>query len=693
MGLLSAVGSAAGLGPVLVRTSVGGSWHATRATASWSSRAARGAVAAAVAAPAGLVRAAAALVDAGPARRVWTSAGRAHVEVWGLDGASAPVLVGAVQDALCDRDGVSWARVDAVTRRAVVRFEPERVEVADLVALVAGAEQALDIQAPGYRPDEPAFPGDLQPVHAQAWALAADVAGLSAAVAGRLTALPSLPGSAAAAVVLVDNQPRLRRLLEARLGPAPTDLALAVSTAAVQGLTQGASSLLLDTAQRTQALLAARALREAFSARERELAGRDRPVPDDRCPQPGPRPVPLPAGPVERYADRAAAGSLLVAGGLLAATGSLDLAGRALLIGAPKAARAGREAFADTLAWGLSRRGLVVLDPAALRRTDRVDTVLVDSRVLHDQRPLVLSATASADRWTVEHVWSAAQRLLACDISLPVPPPLGRSRERLALLEQAAPHEVTGLSLRVLTEDGVPVGQVLVGTELDPYADAVLTAARGAGLRLLLTRDPAAPELAGQADEVLPDDGALVEHVRRLQAGGSVVALVSAVEDALTAADLAIGVVPAVGRVPWGGDLLCGPGLLEVPRLLAAVPAAHGRQRRRGDRCRRRHLPGSSAHCGRRPRPGREGGAAGDRSRRRRVAVRHVRCPAGAPAARTPSGVAHPVARPGTRRGARSTGARRAAGRRRRVRRGGAPAPERAGAARVGAGPGVGAAA
>jgi len=69
------------------------------------------------------------------------------------------------------------------------------------------------------------------------------------------------------------------------------------------------------------------------------------------------------------------------------------------------------------------------------------------------------------------------------------------------------------LSLRVLTEDDVPFGQVLVGTELGPYADAVLTAARDAGLRLLLTRDPTAPELAGQADEVLPNDGALVEHV------------------------------------------------------------------------------------------------------------------------------------------------------------------------------------
>jgi len=36
--------------------------------------------------------------------------------------------------------------------------------------------------------------------------------------------------------------------------------------------------------------------------------------------------VPLPAGPVERYADRAAAGSLLAAGGLLAVTRSLDQA-------------------------------------------------------------------------------------------------------------------------------------------------------------------------------------------------------------------------------------------------------------------------------------------------------------------------------------------------------------------------------
>ena len=290
----------------------------------------------------------------------------------------------------------------------------------------------------------------------------------------------------------------------------------------------------------------------------------------------GDRPVPLPPGPLERHADRAAAGSLLAAGALLTATGSADLAGRVLLIGAPKAARAGREAFADTLTVGLSRCGLTVLDPAALRRLDRVGTVVVDSAVLHDDRPLVLSATATADHWTVEHVWSAAQRLLGggTGLPLPLPPPRGRHRHQLSLREQADADGGAGLSWWVLVEHGLPVGQVLVGTELDPYADAVLTASQTAGLRLVLTADPAAPELAGRAEQVLERDCSLVEQVRRLQAAGQVVALVSAQEEALAAADVGIGVVPATGRVPWAADVLCGPGLREVPVLLAAAPAA-----------------------------------------------------------------------------------------------------------------------
>ena len=573
---LAAVGAVGGFGPMLVRTSARSSWSLTRAAGSAGSRAVRGAASAGLAGPAAVTRAATALLAPDPKRRLWSAGGRAQLEVWGLDGPECPAVVAGVQQALAGLDGVSWARVDAVTRRAVVRFDPARVATGQLAEAVAAAEHAAGVACPGYRHDEPSFPGDTEPLRLQAWALAADAAGLSAALAGRLAGLPLLPGSASAAVVLVDNQPRVRELLESRLGTAATDLALAVSTAGVQALTQGVPSLLVDTAQRTQAVLAAQARRDGFTRREAELAAPDRPVrgvPLSRVA----RPVPLPPGAVERHADRAAAGSLLAAGGLLAATGNADLAGRVLLIGAPKAARAGREAFADTLTAGLSRRGLVVGDPAALRRLDRVDTVVVDSSVLHDDRALVLSALPLSGAWTAEHVWSAAQRLLADGDDLPLPPPRGRHRHRLALLERAEPDQDTGLSLQVLTEDGTPVGQVLVGTELDPYADAVLSAGQVAGLRLVLTSDPAAPELAGRADEVLgggKDGEGLAGQVRRLQAAGRVVALVSAQEDALDAADVGIGVVPAAGRVPWAADVLCGPGLGEVPRLLAAVPAA-----------------------------------------------------------------------------------------------------------------------
>lgn len=575
MGLLAAAASMGGLGPRLVGSSARTSWALTRATGSVAAQAARGAAAVAVTGPAAVVRAVTAVVGMESQRRVWAVDGRAQLEVWGLAGpASVPVVVG-VQDALTGLGGVAWARVDVVTRRAVVRFDPTRLGLAELVAAVAAAETTAGVTHAGYPPDSRELPGDGGPVTVQAWALAADVVGLSAAVAGRLVRFPSLPGSAAAAVVLVDNQPRLRRLLEGRLGPASTDLALAVSTAAVHGLTQGVPSLLFDTGQRTQAVLAARARRDAFSVAEERLCSADRPVPAAPVVR-ADRPVPLPPGVVERYCDRAAAGSLLTAGAVLTATGNADLAGRVLLIGAPKAARAGREAYADTLTGGLSRRGVTVMRPAALRHLDRVDTVVVDSAVLHDDRPLVLSAQTHDGAWTVEHVWGAAQRLLWAGGDLPLPPPAGRHRHRLALHPAPGPGAGPGLTLLVLTQDDTPVGRVLVGTELDRYADAVLTGAQQAGLRLVLSADPAAAGLAGRADEVLAVGASLTEQIRRLQAAGQVVAVVSAQEQALAAADVGIGVVPPSGRVPWAADVLCGPGLSQVPRLLAAVPVAHG---------------------------------------------------------------------------------------------------------------------
>ena len=531
---------------------------------------------AAVAAPRAAVRAATSVLDSGlTGRRVWSAVGRAQIEVRGLDGESVDDVVHAVEEAVGTLDGVEWAQVDVVTRRLTVRFDADQITIDDLCALVRGAEETTEVADRRYPKDAPDHPGDPQAVTLKVLSLAADVAGLSVAVAGRLTRLPALPGSSVAAVVLVDNQPRLRRLLESRLGPSGSDLALAVTNAAVHGLTQGVPSLLVDTASRAQAVLAARARSATFTEREAELAGPARPMSSSKVTNDG-RPLPLPPGPIERLADRAAVGTLIAASGLLV-NGRAHLAGRAVQIAAPRAARTAREAFADSLGVRLARRGVVLVDDAALRRLDRVTAILIESSVLHNERMLVFDAVAHADHWTREHVWAAAQRLLRQGAgALPLPPPQGRHRHRLELRPVNGAPGVVGTAVTWLTlvEDGREVGGVAVGGELDPFTDAILKSARDAGLRVALTADAAAAGLAAQVDEQLSSGTPLQRKVRAWQAAGEVVAVVGSDEAALAAADLGIGIVPSVGRVPWAADVLVGPGIHDVPRLLSAIPVA-----------------------------------------------------------------------------------------------------------------------
>src|SRR5215212_3320729 len=106
------------------------------------------------------------------------------------------------------------------------------------------------------------------------------------------------------------------------------------------------------------------------------------------------------------------------------------------------------------------------------------------------------------------------------------------------------------------------VGHVTVAPELDPYAEALLTAASEAGHRLVLTPHVGTREIAAAADEVLPVEEPLVDAVRRLQSEGRCVLVVSATDGpALLAADVGVAPVRA-GRAPaWGADLVTTPGL------------------------------------------------------------------------------------------------------------------------------------
>ena len=97
----------------------------------------------------------------------------------------------------------------------------------------------------------------------------------------------------------------------------------------------------------------------------------------------------------------------------------------------------------------------------------------------------------------------------------------------------------------------------MLAAELDPHADALLTAVTEAGHRLVLSRHVGTAEIAGAADEVAPVDEALVETVRRVQADGHGVLVLSAVDGpVLLAAD--VGVAPTIDGQ--------GPGLGRRPR-------------------------------------------------------------------------------------------------------------------------------
>jgi cation-transporting ATPase I len=532
-------------------------------------------------------------------RQVWGTPGAAMLEVRGLDaeGVDRAANARAVQEHLSGIDGVTWARADPATRRIAVRFDRGRLGLRDIVAALTDAER-IALAALG-EPEEPDDDADDAAVEAgravdalldgllqddataegvHGTAVTLDVLALAAAGIARLAQLPRPPASLAGLVVAVEHQPRIRRALEARLGRARVDLLLAVGNAVVNGVTRNVPALLLDTAQRTQTLRARQARRDGV-ALTGMLRGPEHPA--------GPpatgkdeRPVPLPAGPVERLVDRMAPGALLGSAGLLA-TGRPDLAGRALLVGVPRAAHAARIGFVESLGIGLARRGIVVTAPAALTVLDRISTVVVQSEVLHNHRRLVLQARGTAEGWTDARVWRAAQLILdgerdgrPAGARTLRPVPRGRAGEDDD--PQPAPF--------LLADGDATVGELLVGLELDPLADAVLSATREAGLRLALTEDAAAPELGSRADEVLRDGHGdplwLRREVRRMQEAGEVVALVGTDAEALDAADLGIGVAPETGAVPWAADVVCGPGLSEVPRLVAAVPGARATSER-----------------------------------------------------------------------------------------------------------------
>ncbi|WP_409436765.1 HAD-IC family P-type ATPase [Mycobacterium sp. SMC-14] len=439
--------------------------------------------------------------------------------------------------------------------------EPATDEPLDTITVVESPlidDDLDDDVADGPTPRATPAPGDGLLAVSTAAMAGISAVGFGIALAGRVLRVPRLPASVQGAVVALDHQPRLRRLLEERIGKRATDTAMGLASTAANALAVAPSILAIDLAINTFKAAETRADARAWS--RRELA---RPTTGSET-QSAARPVPAPVGPIEQHLQRGTWVQAIGAAAVGAASRDPNLAGNAALVAVPKAARSTQESFAATLGRGLANNDEALqIDPDSLRRLDRIDVVILDPRVLRSEslRLVRLRGGDEKDLTT----WERAQAMLAAGDLQPGWRPVpgtrrGKGRAVTEALFAPAPH---------------------------PLATATLAETQRADVQTITVDDSVGlGELRPAFDEIAPMTGdsideALLDAVHDYQQEGHTVAVVSsAAAQALSAADLGVGILPDDSHSqPLEADLIVDD-LAGVWRILHALPAAKAASRR-----------------------------------------------------------------------------------------------------------------
>ncbi|MDQ0376109.1 cation-translocating P-type ATPase [Amycolatopsis thermophila] len=466
-------------------------------------------------------------------RRSWSSGQRTHLEVRGLHEPGTAAAARDLEQRLTELDGVHDAAVNGALGRVAVRHDPAVPQRA-LAAVVAATER--DRGLTGTAPASDLHPANPAPAVRELIALGTNLAGFSYAVLGRVLPVPALPAVVPAVASLVDSTPGLRSGVERALGRPATEAVFAIGGAISQALAQRPIGLVTDAAFRWCARREVTARRESWEHWEHRTGDRvDRHRAEPL--RPPDRPRPRPEGPVERVAHASAGLGAVGALGTLLATRSGQRANGILLAAVPRPAKAGREAFAAQLVRDLAAAGTLVLEPAAVRRLDRVGRVVVDAALLRTGRRVAgeVAVTGDADP---DEVTTVVQDSGGADTD----------RGDWTVRRR-------GDTLEVRYRDAV-VAFAGLDDERHPLAEAVLAAAKRAGT--VETAEP--PELDGR--------------VRELQADGHMVAVISSDPLATATADVGIGVPGPDGTLPWHAHVLC-PGLEQACGVLEAVEPAH----------------------------------------------------------------------------------------------------------------------
>ncbi|KWW98725.1 ATPase [Carbonactinospora thermoautotrophica] len=524
-----------------------------------------------------------ALQGAARGRRDWAGDGRAHLEVRGMHRPDSDEAVHELEQRLGTVAGVHRVEVNRTLGRVAVTYDKTRVALDELVHLVGEIEREYELTEAPPLPDGFEHPADSAPLARRAIGLGTSAVGLGLAFGGRLMRLTPLPIAVPTLLALADSTPRIRGRLERQLGVTTTDLLFGLGGAATQAFAQQPIGLLLDTFQRVSLYAEARARRRTWERREPELGLAEGGHQADPLEDFPPRPVPLPPGPIERYGDLATTAAITGYLAALATTRNPRRAMAFLAAGLPRAARPGREAFAAQLGRVAANRGAVIFHPYALRRLDRIDTVLIDSSALLTGNLVVEEVVPLGDGVAFEELLRHAHELVDLE-RLDAPHerdgwavlPVAQLPQRLPADARREARERVRYGARVLaiTRDGDVVGLVVVAPELDPHAEALVAAAREAGTVVLAGVSARLDQRLGVA-RVVPGGPKLLASVRALQEEGRGVLLVSATgRTALAAADVGIGLIRRGGRVPWGAHVLCGPGLADAYLLVNAVATA-----------------------------------------------------------------------------------------------------------------------
>ena len=511
-------------------------------------------------------------------RRVWSRDGRHHIEVHGVCQDGGDRLARQVEQALERLPGVAWARVNAPSGRVVVAVEEPKPKLRDLIATVARTERVCPHEPdPEVPPPHPPEEGPRTP--RTLGALVSDALGLTISAATRILPFTPVPAEVAGFLAAVDLHPKLHALADRGVRADPrADVLFPLAEAVVQGLSGGWTGIVVDSAQRVVQWGEARAQLAAWAKAEPRLTGTpERAV--ARVPD-GERPCPKPDGPAERYVRR------MLAAGAAAGAAAVPVAGpkraAALALSSlPKAPGSGREGYGAQLGRMLARRGVIAMDRSVLRQLDRIDLVVLDAAVLGSDRG-VLADLAPLPRADTSQVAGRAFALFDPDAVDGLQQADGWRLGPLDRLKADDPGDTPesrrlrdgGGTLLGLADGDTLAAVLRVEPEPAPGVDALVTAARQAGLRLVVAG--ADHDRYDFADAVLPGGPRLAETVRGLQRVGGVVLLVSGDRPALATADCGLGVVGPDDLPPWGAHLLVGTDL----RIPALVIEAAGVARR-----------------------------------------------------------------------------------------------------------------